>query len=67
MDEHSALVVTASTGKAAKNVHGTTHAACRDKKDNFQKIVNPKALLVDQISLISKLAFSDFNVNMPKV
>ena len=52
MDEHPIVVVTASTGKAAINVNGTTLQSAfgfsvregitftqlaRDKKDNFQK------------------------------
>ena len=38
-----------------------------DKKDNFQKKCESKALLVDEISMISKLNFNDLNVNMRKV
>ena len=68
MDEYPAVVVTASTGKAAANVNGTTlHSAfglpvregitftqlAQDKKDSFQKKnVNIKALLVGMISMI---------------
>ena len=52
MDEHPIVIVTASTGKAAINVNGTTLQSAfgfsvregitftqldRDKKDNFQK------------------------------
>ena len=40
----------------------------RDKENNFQKkYVNLKALLVDEISVISKLTFNDLNVDMRKV
>ena len=83
MDEHPAVVVTASTGKAAININGTTlHSAfgllvregitftqlARDKKNNLQKkYVNLKDLLVDEISMIPKLTFNDLNVNMRRV
>ena len=75
MDEHPAAVVTASTVKAAINFNGTTlHSAfglpvtegitfiqlAQDKKDN----VNLKALIADEISVISKLTFNDLNANM---
>ena len=83
MHKHPTVVVTTSTGKAAINVNGTTlHSAfglpvregitftqlARDKENNFQKkYVNLKALLVDEISVISKLTFNDLNVDMRKV
>ena len=79
MDEHPAVVVSASTGKATINVNGTilrsafglplregitfTQLAW-NKKDNFQKkCVNLKALLGDEIPKTLKLTFNDFNVN----
>ena len=40
----------------------------QDKKDNFQKkYVILKALIVDEISVISKLTLNDLNANMRKV
>ena len=79
MDEHLAVVVSASTGKAAINVNGTIlHSALGlplregttfiqlawNKKDNFQKkCVNLKAFLGDEIPKTLKLTFNDFNVN----
>ena len=83
MAKHPTVLVTASTGKTAINVNGITlHFAfglpvrenitftqlAWDKKDNFlKKYVNPKALLVDKISMILKLTFNHLNVNMRKV
>ena len=79
MDEHLAVVVSASTGKAAINVNGTIlHSVLGlplregttfiqlawNKKDNFQKkCVNLKAFLGDEIPKTLKLTFNDFNVN----
>ena len=81
MDENPAVVVTASTGKAAVHIDGTTlHSAFnlpvrgdgfvntklgRDKKDFFQrKYANLKALIIDEISMVSKESFDDLNNNM---
>ena len=81
MDEHPAVVLTAFTGKAAINVKGTTFYSvfglpvregltftqlAQDKKDK-KTYLNLKALLNDELSMISKLTFNDLNVNMQKV
>ena len=80
--EHLAVVVKASTGKAAINVNGTSlHSAfglpvreaitffqlAWKKKDNFQKKYENLKVFVDEISMISKLIFNDLNVNMQKI
>ena len=81
-DEQPSVVVTASTGKAATNVNGTTlHSAFKLptpqswskvlKGEDLQRFRNKykylKVLVIDEVSMIGKPTFDDLNRHLQKI